>query len=364
MKVIVIGDYVNAISVFESFSRVGVPHSDFVFILTSGRNLVGTVFPTLTVVDGGTDLEAQFQNTLENFTEEDEVIHVLPTNEGLHKHFYSLKDFYQGKYPNFKWKFGPLDPDTIMDKEQFLEFCRPLIPNFVVNYYRYDSEDIKFPIFVKPKGLKVELKSKYIIRNRQDLTALAEKWGEKFFAENFMLMDLLSTDPRHNISVSGYYDSQDYKIQCTTKIVQHPRTGGSGDVVKVLSEFDQKIVAASLKICEALKWEGPFEIEFIRDSNGNLKINEMNPRFWMQHGLFNWNSNDFTAKRMLGLEVDNCESAVNGKRKAYWINPLYVVPFAFLLRMKLWRYIIFNDVFWPLSLGNTVKFYSKRLRKW
>lgn len=361
MKVICIGDYVNATSVYESFNRVGVPQSDFVFIETSGRNLIGTLFPGLTVVDGTTKIEVQFQKILEKFTDKDEEIYVLPTTERLHKHLYSLKNIYQREYPNFKWNFSPFDPDIIMNKEQFLEFCRALVPNFVVNYYQYDSDDIKFPLFVKPKGLNVELKSKYIIRNRQELIVLAEKWGEKYFTENFMLMDLLSTNPRHNVSISGYYDSEAYMVQCTTKIVQHPRSGGSGDVVKVLTEFDRELITVSLKICEALKWVGPFEIEFIRDSNGSLKVNEMNPRFWMQHGLFNWNSNDFMARRILGLEVDDCGSPVNGKRLTYWINPLYVVPSAFLLRFKLFRYMIFNDVFWPLGFWNTVKFYFKRL---
>lgn len=43
---------------------------------------------------------------------------------------------------------------------------------------------------------------------------------------------------------------------------------------------DKEIMALSMKILEALKWEGPLELEFVReDKTGKLYLLEINPRF-------------------------------------------------------------------------------------
>lgn len=131
--------------------------------------------------------------------------------------------------------------------------------------------------------------------------------------------ELLSTLDTNNVSVCGWYDAAFKQYAVTRKLVQHPPKTGNGDVVEIFEEAPDSIVQATDAILEKLKYSGPFEMEFVFDVNSSeYKVIELNPRFWMQHGLVEQVTDQALVRRAVGAPVESKD--YKSLKHRYWIN--------------------------------------------
>jgi len=105
---------------------------------------------------------------------------------------------------------------------------------------------------------------------------------DDYFVQKF----LVNAD---NISVSGFYDWQNPQRRffiATRKVLGDGGTLNTGVIVETIVP-PPGIGTRVARILSHLCYHGPFEMEFLRDTDtGEYYALEFNPRFWMQHGLF------------------------------------------------------------------------------
>ena len=131
--------------------------------------------------------------------------------------------------------------------------------------------------------------------------------------------ELLSTLDTNNVSVCGWYDPSYKQYAVTRKLVQHPPKTGNGDVVEIYKEAPDSIVQATDAILEKLQYSGPFEMEFVYDvKSSEYKVIELNPRFWMQHGLVEEVTDQSLIRRAVGTPVKSMD--YKNLEHRYWIN--------------------------------------------
>jgi hypothetical protein len=105
---------------------------------------------------------------------------------------------------------------------------------------------------------------------------------DDYFVQKF----LVNAD---NISVSGFYDWQTPQRRffiATRKVLGDGGTLNTGVIVETIPP-PSGIGARVARVLSHLRYHGPFEMEFLYDTDtGQYCALEFNPRFWMQHGLF------------------------------------------------------------------------------
>jgi hypothetical protein len=151
--------------------------------------------------------------------------------------------------------------------------------------------------------------------------ALTRHQSTGFRPNDWCFQECLSLAPRNNVSVCGWHDADDPKYVATQKVLQHPPHNGNGDVCKVIP-LPPELRESTRRLLDALRFVGPFELEFVRDlASGQLKIIELNPRFWMQHALAGAATGDAVVRRYLGVDSAGVSPGV---APSYWLNSIYV----------------------------------------
>lgn len=144
-----------------------------------------------------------------------------------------------------------------------------------------------------------------------------------FRPHQWCYQEALSIDPRHNVSISGWHSSDERLYFATRHLLRHPSANGNGDVTEIITP-PGGLVECTERILRALEYEGPFELEFVFDlKNGCYKVIELNPRFWMQHGLIE----ALTGHALVGKYAEiNEAKRINGSGEIrYWVNSLYAI---------------------------------------
>ncbi|MHC1765391.1 MAG: hypothetical protein AB9869_13995 [Verrucomicrobiia bacterium] len=177
-----------------------------------------------------------------------------------------------------------------------------------------------------------------LIESRTGLDKAVEELRARGYREDsWCYQEQLSLDPRDNVSVCGWHDKRRPVYLATHKVMQFPARQGNGDVVEIV-ELTEALEKTTRRVLDALDFEGPFELEFVRDcASSQLKLIELNPRFWMQHALCGATTGQAVIRRYLGWEdaKDHCTPAPK-----YWINT--VVALNRLLRgnFSILRYLV------------------------
>lgn len=201
---------------------------------------------------------------------------------------------------------GDRDPVTVLGDEFFLRFRRSW------------SGVQRLP--------RIEL-----VRGRKQLDASLASHREAGYSEqDWCFQEKLSVQARDNVSVCGWHDETCPTYVATRKVFQHPPRHGNGDLCEVIP-LPQSLTDLTRRLLDALHFSGPFELEFVRDTaTGVLKVIELNPRFWMQHGLVGAATGNALVLRYLGLEAPN----PGGRHgPSYWFNSIYTL--SRLLRLDL-----------------------------
>ncbi|NLO19666.1 MAG: hypothetical protein GX121_07310 [Ignavibacteria bacterium] len=352
-------DYVNGISIYKSLKALKVSGEIIVFN-TSGRNMAGKIFPELTVLDGITDGEKlmdyllSFDKSLNKY--------LFLTHEMFHTTLWVNRE--RLKEHNVIYHIGNQNPELILDKTKFLENIKVNSNVPVPTSYSIEQlGNIIFPVFVKPKssfmGDKKTPLEKAVIKTSSELEnylQTAEKLGAS--KNDVEIQELLSTQTCDNISISGWYDKEFYQFYQTQKILQHPPKRGNGDVVKLMklnTIFEKQV----LEVMKILDYQGPFEAEFVKEAEGNeYKLIEINPRFWMQHGLIEQLSGHLLVARYIGISA-----MVPVTKYQYWMYTTIVPIQLAKLRLSYIPYLLRRDVYKPISYTQSGKFLLKYLKQ-
>ena len=158
-------------------------------------------------------------------------------------------------------------------------------------------------------------------RNRFE-TTVAELKREGYCKEQWCYQEVLSISPRHNVSICGWHDRNCRRHVATRKVLQHPAKNGNGDVCEVIDP-PPGLLETTASLLEAFDYCGPFELEFVLDTRtDSYKIIELNPRFWMQHGLVGAWTGEELVRRYLGSAQSPCRPSHPPR---YWINTIYAI---------------------------------------
>ena len=247
--------------------------------------------------------------------------------------------------------------DAVTDRKKFYEFVtsRGLAK---IPEWREPSDD---PFQVFPRGFRARVwrswsGDKKLPRgmNVSDAASL-DRWHKiardaPLRPEDWCMQRLLSTDPTDNISVCGWHD-RDVQIYVTTrKIFQ---TGDNGRLVERIAD-NEALFATTCGILHALGFAGVFEMEFVKDlDDGEYRLIELNPRFWMQHRLVASLTDNALIKRHLGMRSGRADAPQT--EQLLWIDSasLGVLPPRLLLSIYLnRRRVVFATPLAPLLGGH------------
>lgn len=175
----------------------------------------------------------------------------------------------------------------------------------------------RFPLLLKARhswwrGRK--LPRGWVCRDASELAArLAGLDAEGLDRAHFFLQEWLGDDGHHVLSVGGFFDAADESrnLALVTDRVASYGEGPNSSAMLVTVPDVNGLVPAAWRVLRRLGYRGPFEMEFI-EASGQCRVIELNPRFWMQHGLFLAIGNGLV-RRYLGLPPEG-EPALDPSR--------------------------------------------------
>ena len=281
-------------------------------------------------------------------------VYVCFTNERYHHSFADWKR----KHPddNIIAKFGDFDRiSTILDRYEFYRFIEnrnfAAIPNTIPG-----TED-PFEVFgddfvIRPKeSWQSPSHREYvkIVHGRDEYEEVMSDFASRGVGvEKLCFQELLSIKNESSVAIGGWFDLQNRHLYCLRKRFQHPPGIGSGDVCERIDP-PKGTMESAVAILSEIKYQGPLELEFVFDNNSNeYKVIEMNPRFWMQHGLLEVISGRALLRRYFGKEPLAVTDEQAGTK--YWVNTVQCLCHALKLSFKPLGYYFRKDSWAPYSL--------------
>lgn len=150
---------------------------------------------------------------------------------------------------------------------------------------------LRTPFILKPRlswmGTRKLPRGAICSTEAESTSALTQLQARGVSPELFFVQQFLPN--AENISVSGFYDYQrpERRFFIASRKVQGDGGALSTGVLVETVPPPPGLGARVTHILDTLSYHGPFEMEFLRDAAVNqYLVLELNPRFWMQHGLF------------------------------------------------------------------------------
>jgi hypothetical protein len=197
-----------------------------------------------------------------------------------------------------------------------------------VDHYS-DITKATYPAYLKLRSSwknDIRLPKGGIVNSLEDIDCLVDEYASQGILPSMLFLQKLMKDSiSSNVSVSGYFDweNQDNSISLVTSKLQAAggNTFATGSLIKTIND-PCELRNRTYFILRNLKYKGPFELEFYFDSDDNLfKVLELNPRFWMQHGLFVNFLDNALLKKYFELEgVERLNDNYSSKLKAIWVD--------------------------------------------
>lgn len=143
------------------------------------------------------------------------------------------------------------------------------------------SKEVEYPLVVKPK-LQNEGYGAYGVTYVHSFDELIHAYSntKKEFG-NCLIQEFIPGGSEQMCMVNALFDKNSNPIAVFTakKYRTHPAIGGTTTFGE--STWDPKLAELGVKLLKAWRWYGVAEIEFKIDSrDGELKLIEVNPRFW------------------------------------------------------------------------------------
>jgi len=197
-----------------------------------------------------------------------------------------------------EYRFYPreLDKSLIDDKFAFAQALTAMGEHPIVSW-DFKSVDLcqtlELPIYLKAKhswsGTR-KLPRGYLCDTLKDLErAVKHIESQDMPATLFFFQRLLPGDEKNNVSTCGFFDYRNARrnvIAVTQKVLSTEGKIGLGSIVETVQD-PATLIPRTYHILTTLRYTGPFELEFLYDARDQTYyVLELNPRFWMQHGIF------------------------------------------------------------------------------
>ena len=251
--------------------------------------------------------------------------------------FFTEEDSLRQAIQNKSCLFKPKIAQKVVDDKLELYYFLISIGESPVPSYSIDT-CIEYPIYLKakhswmngkklPRGWICE-DSKFLQEKIQNINE-----NEDLDISYFFFQKRIDHLPIYNISVSGYYDYSNLERNCSivTRKIMKPSLNSAGTIIETIQD-PRNLVERSYQILSHLKYDGPFELEYLFDKTSNLYyVLELNPRFWMQHSIFLDFFDNAILKRYLNLEsLEDYNQGTYSFRHIIWIDTIGI--FASLLK--------------------------------
>lgn len=348
---IIVGDYLNGCTLDKTISCLFPENAAIHVVSTSGRNMLPKLRRrNFTVFDPITDVTMDTLRKILSIYPTEAERYLLLTSEIWHEALWNDRQWLRDN--NVVVHLGNIHPNAITQKTAFAKTVGIQLGYAVPTEYDVNElNKIQFPIMLKSSSSFSNGRrqvGKNIVGSLIDLkTVLATIAAED--RKNLIAQQLLNTSAENCISISGWYSRDTRVFLQTSKILQHPESMGNGDIVRTM-QLNPTLAEMTNKICEAFDYHGPFELEFIRDHD-KFFVLEMNPRFWMQHGL----NESITGGRLLSLYCNASHTYAANEEITHWYNPLQGLLRILKLDFRPLKWLRKKTSCAPLSLQETIR---------
>lgn len=326
--VVVCGNHINAHTIVRSLQLYGW-QGNIVLLMhqLEGKGLAGCLNPSVESLEVDIQAPEELPPLIENRYGQNGTVYVFFTDERYHPAFSA----WTASHPDTRIRVhlgSTAHMTSILDR---YEFCRFIETRNLASVPRtITGEEDPFAAFgdsfiIRPRlswfGV-VQRERVKLVRGRNEYeAALASFSSRGLQSADLSYQELLSIRNEDNVSICGWYSSDTKHLYCTRKLLQYPPSTGGGDLIERIAPPDKVLLQAE-NILSYLDYCGPFEIEFMFDTHTrSYKVTELNPRYWLQHGLIDTISGHAVSRAYLGLPPLHATRKEQELR--YWVNPLY-----------------------------------------
>jgi hypothetical protein len=242
---------------------------------------------------------------------------------------------------DIKGEFSPKNfpLDLLDNKWTFAEWLiqHPRLTQGLRHWSLEASKQVEFPCLLKAKHSWVDAKKLprgWICHNQEELEShFLSLELMHLNKDHFFIQEWLGDKDCEVISVCGYYDFNDNDRNLTAVVKRIASHTDGLSCSAAIETIDDKwfLNEETKKILDALKFSGPFELEFLI-SGLNIYVLELNPRFWMQHAIFLSFGNGLI-KRYLRVETPS-DLELKELPPIVWIDGLHILKSILKLQPK------------------------------
>jgi hypothetical protein len=221
--------------------------------------------------------------------------------------------------------------DLLDDKWAFAGFLQqdPNGPAGLAQWPLDAQAEARYPLLLKSRHSWVrgrKLPRGWVCRDPHELADRRAALQAQGFDEAwFFLQEWLGEAPLKLLSVGGFFDAADTSRNLavvTERVADYGDAGPSSSAMLVTVPDTEGLVPRAEHVLARLGYRGPYELEFIVIGARVLAL-ELNPRFWMQHGLFLAAGNGLV-KRYLGRETA-ADRAAPAPQRLLWVDGTWLL---------------------------------------
>lgn len=233
--------------------------------------------------------------------------------------------------------------ELLDDKWAFAEVLRedPAGPQGLAQWPLQQAGEARYPVVFKCRhswrdGRK--LPRGWVCRDASEVQARrAQLPGLGLREDWFFLQQWLADAPLQLLSVGGFFDAEDESRNLalvTERAADYGDDGPSSSAMLVTVDDAHGLAAQAARALRRLRFRGPYEFEFIVQ-DGRAHALELNPRFWMQHGLFGACGNGLV-QRYLGRDTLADRQPLPPQR-LLWVDGVWLLRRLLRADLAAWR---------------------------
>jgi hypothetical protein len=280
-----------------------------------------------------------------------------------------------------QYRFLPRYLDTrVFDKFEFSEWLISNNENPVPYQQTLSTSQNSFPIVIKARrswkdGRK--LPRGKVLKDLLDYqTFKCDLAAQGLDEVLFFFQGWIPNGLTNCYSVSGFFDTESSSrqiLQVTQKIAEIRRGSSFGSTTAIkLVRDPARLIPRTESILNLLNYTGPFELEFVKDERQRFFVLEINPRFWLQHGIFREKFHNLPLRFYLDYSFSLCQKhIVLNQAGLVWINlshlPLHLLGMgrgSLMLFAELLQFLVGKQkVMFEPSVRASCRYYINRLKK-